>query len=83
MENVHNRPFKFIFVLLDECIEKLGREGKATNNKSSTVDYSYLGWQRIIARSILGYYRMARHPSKNGEYKGLVKSINVIFHLYV
>ena len=70
--------------MLDECIEKLGREGEATNSKSSTVDDSYLGWQRIIARSILRYYRMIRHPSKNGVYKGLVKaSNNVTFHLYV
>ena len=67
---------------LDEYIKELQEEG-ATTSRSQKVEGEYLGWQRIVSKAILGYFRAIREPNEEGNRLGLVEaSIQVTFYMY-
>ena len=73
---------KYTFQLMDECIEKLEREG-STNSRSEETESDYCSWQRIISKAISGFFRAMRIEDEKGRTMGPVAaSIEVTFYLY-
>ena len=71
-EEVYNKgSLKYTYELMDECIEKLEREG-ATNSKSEETESDYLSWQRIISKAIIGFFRAMKIEDKKGKAMGPV-----------